>query len=597
MSSWKDSLGGPDFEPIDRQLARLIQRLAPADRSELLALSAALVSRGRRSGHSCLRLAELAGQILPVEDGPDFPALPDLRTWRQALSVPEWVGEGDGGEPLVLADDRLYLRRDFEAERRVASAIRARLDGPAKALDPSTWRDRIAKAFPERDEGPNWQAVAVIAALRLPFAVITGGPGTGKTTTVLKLLSLVLEESPGTEIALAAPTGKAATRLEESIQNGLESVPASVRALIPQKVVTLHRLLGMQPRLQRFLRGPDSPLSADLVLVDEASMVDSLLMDALFAALPPKAGLILLGDPDQLASVDSGFVLGDLCAAADVEAGVSQELASAAEPLLDEALPVNEGSTGLSGSVVRLRRNYRFRDQPGIGALSEAVRNRDFDRALAALEEHDDIVRLEPPTSAKECLAPLLEDLVEATGPGTPEEALFRFGRLRVLSGLRRGPIGVVAFNAAVERILAETGRILPGAESYAGRPVLVTTNDYQTQLFNGDVGLFRETERGLRVFFPSSDGPPRSLSPARLPDHETAWAMTVHKSQGSEFDRVLLVMPPIESPLCTRELLYTGITRARKKVWLVASEAQIREALERPTRRATGLVEALGGD
>ncbi len=600
MIDWTEIRGRADLAPIDQQLAELLRRNSPGDSSaDLLAASAALVSRERRFGNSCLRLEAFAGAPFPSEEGDELPRLPEIDAWRTALIAGGWVGSGEGHEPLVLMEDRLYLRRDWEAERRVASAIALRLIAPPRDLDPTIWRPRIARLFPpdpKHADQPDWQAVAAIAALRRPFAVITGGPGTGKTTTVLRLLALLLEEDSELRIALAAPTGKAAARLEDSLRSDPDRFDISevVRDRLPASVSTVHRLLGVQPHLQRFARGSDSPLSADVVLVDEASMVDLLLMDALFAALPDRARLILLGDPDQLASVDSGFVLGDLCHAADIEAGASQELATSAASLLDSPLPRCSGSGPLASSVVRLRRNYRFHEQPGIGTLSEAVRRRDLPAVRRALDEHDDIVRIDPPRRAADAIAPLWNGIESILDAASPAEALAHFARIRILCGLRRGPLGVAAFNAAVEQRLAiERGLGLSG-ELYPGRPILIRTNDYQTRLFNGDVGICRQTQKGLRVFFPSPEGPPRSLSPARLPDHETAWAMTVHKSQGSEFDRLLLVVPPADSPLCTRELLYTGITRARKQVWLVANEGQLQEALQRPTRRATGLVEAL---
>ena len=416
------------------------------------------------------------------------------------------------------------------------------------------------------------QKFAAEKAVANRFTVITGGPGTGKTRTVTTILQLLFSQ-PGAEdlrIALAAPTGKAAARLTESIRSVREDL----------KATTVHRLLGYLPDSPYFRHAAEHPLPADVVIVDEASMVDLALMAKLVLAVPPAAQLILLGDRDQLASVEAGNVLADICAAA--EAAVPNE--------------------PLHGSVVALTRNYRFAESGGIYRVSSAINAGDTDRTIGALRENeDDEVHwqtLPPLTNLAGALRHRVVDgfrgYLEA---GEPQEALARLQTFRILCAVRHGPFGVENLNALTEELLADAGLLTPQRSWYRGQPLTITRNDYNLGLFNGDSGVIlpdRESDGELRAFFFSPEGKLRRFLPARLPLHETAFAMTVHKSQGSEFERLLLILPEKDGPLLTRELLYTAITRARRHAEIWAPEGVLRGAIARQVRRNSGLRDAL---
>ena len=359
---------------------------------------------------------------------------------------------------------------------------------------------------------------------------------------------------------------------------------------------TLHRLLRYRPGNDTFAHGAGAPLAEDVVIVDEASMVDVLLMDALFAALRPKARLILLGDRDQLASVDTGYVLGDLCRAAESCGSAHGEgLARWFRALSGSTLESSPDATPERDAVVRLVKSYRFEKQPGIGALADSIRNGSASGALRVLSDasHADATRREATHSATELLAPMASAVDDYLAAETPEQALDRFDAFRVLCALRDGRTGVAGLNEQIERWLRSRG-IPTRARWYEGRPVLVTANDQTTGLFNGDVGVTTISGGRARVWFRDAAGRPRAVAPARLPAHETAWAMTVHKSQGSEFGQVVLVLPQDDTRVLTRELLYTGVTRARTSVDIIGDAELLRVAIERATVRASGLAARL---
>jgi exodeoxyribonuclease V alpha subunit len=404
------------------------------------------------------------------------------------------------------------------------------------------------------------------------LTVITGGPGTGKTRTVTEILRQLLGQPRGEQlrIALAAPTGKAAARLTEAIRPIRNDIEA----------MTIHRLLGYRPGSPYFRHDASNPLDVNVLIVDEASMIDLALMAKLVAAVPADARLVLLGDRDQLASVEAGSVLADICAAAD-----------------------NAAPNGpLFGTVVALRRNYRFAESSGIFRVSTAINSGDADAAIAAFNEKvDQEAKWQPlPSSTK--LASALRDHVVGgfrsyLETKDPEEALARLQQFRILCALRHGPFGAENLNALAEQILADARLLEPRATWYAGQPITITRNDYNLALFNGDSGIILpDLEAGgeLRAFFVSAQNRIRRFLPSRLPAHETGFAMTVHKSQGSEFETVLLVLPEKDAPLLTRELLYTGVTRARKRVEVWAVEETLRAAIGRRIQRTSGLQDAL---
>jgi exodeoxyribonuclease V alpha subunit len=559
-------LAHPEFADIDRHFARFVDGFSQGD---LPTVAAAMLSRNMRHGHICLDLGKG-----PVDFAEPLPAFvwPEVKTWKKAFAKSRAIGRPEEGRPLVLDDaGRFYLRRYWEYEQALAQRILARCQqsAPPNLLN----ADHETPLQPGRGD---LQGLAIQTALTRHFVVISGGPGTGKTTTVLKILERMVSERGGEKlrIVLAAPTGKAAARLQETLRaagNG------SLQDRLPKSASTLHRLLGPRHNSVYFRHHAKNPLPVDLVVVDEASMVPLTMMAKLFDALPEKARVILLGDRDQLSSVEPGAVLGDIANAAS------------------EPGPLN-------GSLVVLEKNYRFGNQSHIFALSNAVRDGKVDRALDILSsgEHPDLGagRTPPPSQ----LAEQLRQRIIAGYSGylrrqDPAEALKEFKKFRVLCPFRVGPYGVENLNRAIEKILREESLISGAQNAYPGLPILITQNDDPLRLYNGDIGILLPdpADASLQLaWFIGEDGGVRRIPPARLPGHEAAFAMTVHKSQGSEFDNVLLILPEKDSPLLTRELIYTGLTRARSRVEVWFQESVLRAAVTRYVQRGSGLRDRL---
>jgi exodeoxyribonuclease V alpha subunit len=503
---------------------------------------------------------------------------------------------GAGG-PLVLdAAGRLYLRRYFELEQSLATNLRARA-AVELPVDETRLRGDVARLFPPRAE-PDWQRVAAVTAVVRGLCVVSGGPGTGKTTMVVRVLALLAgQSSRPLRAGLVAPTGKAAARLQEAIRSARATlaIDDALRARIPDATSTIHRLLGARRDSTAFRYGPENPLPLDLVVVDEASMVDLALMARLVAALPAEARLVLLGDRDQLASVEAGAVLGDVCGPAPgFSAAGRARIASLAEVALPAGRP---NASRLADCVVLLVESHRFGGASGIGRLAAAVNEGATERVAALLDDPTvpDVTRAEGDTD--ELVAAALAGHAayrELVVGGAEPAALFEaFRSFRMLCAHRRGPRGAETLNARITEALD------PRADWYPGRPVLVTQNDHALRLFNGDVGIaLPDAEAGgrLRVVFEGEAGRLRRIPPLRLPPHETTYAMTIHKSQGSEFDRVLIVLPPDDSRLLTRELLYTGITRARSAVAIWGDDLVLGAAVERRLTRSSGLRDSLWG-
>jgi exodeoxyribonuclease V alpha subunit len=562
---------------------RFIARLDDNARPDVL-LGACLVSQWASRGDVCLDLTRVAGQ--PFFDMPDAAVLPPLDAWRSALLESPVVGRAGDYRPLVLDDaGRLYLYRYWNYERAVAADLLSRARTAPEGFDPDVLREGLARLFPPLSGEMDWQKEAAAAAVSRRFCVISGGPGTGKTTTVIKILCLLIEQSKGGKpprIALAAPTGKASARLQEAIRAGKEGIDAdpAIRANLPEETSTLHRLLGARPDSTQFRYHRDNPLPVDALIVDEASMIDLALLAKLLRALPPKARLILLGDKDQLASVEAGAVLGDICGG--------------------DTKPSGDASP-LQGGIVLLQKSHRFGDQSGIGQLARAVRLGQAKEAVGLLGKGACDLHWQTPgplAAIARNIEAGFRDYLLHIREGADAGAIFAaFNRFRVLCAHRAGPAGVESLNDRIIEVLERAGLLHPRQRWYAGRPVMITRNHPALGLFNGDIGIARPdpaSENELKVFFESPDGGVRKFSAARLPDHETAFAMTVHKSQGSEFERVLFLMPETVSPVLTRELIYTAITRARREMTIVCSETVFAEAVRRRVERASGLRDAL---
>ncbi|HWR69097.1 MAG TPA: exodeoxyribonuclease V subunit alpha [Desulfomonilia bacterium] len=586
---------GQSFEPIDLHFARFITQLAGSTRPEV-DLAAALLSRFSREGHTCLDLNEpmagLGGEEAP---GTDLPAPAAMIAIVRSCPV---VGSPGDCRPLILdGAGRLYLYSSFMSEQLLAEGL-LRLNEEIRPFHGSLLGGSLARLF--ADEGFPQKTAAVIAATR-SLCVITGGPGTGKTTLVTRILALLLEQEPDLKIVLAAPTGKAARRIVESVQRGVGALDCSqeVREKIPREASTIHRLLGYMPGASRPRRHAGNPLRADVAVIDEASMADLALMSNLVAALEPGTRLILLGDKNQLASVAAGYVLGDICDVGVTHA-YSQSFADRVEQITGGTI-TSGGEPGMQDSLVELTKTYRFSKDSPIYALSTAVNDGDAAQCLGMLHSGTG-----PELKARDLPQPdglrreLRDVLVRGYGgyltTHDPYECLRLFDAFRVLCPVRHGPWGVKAMNSMAEEILASEGLLDPSGLHYRGRPILVMENDYTLGLFNGDTGIVIDHGGDLRACFPDRDGSVRMISPMRLPGHETAFAMTVHKSQGSEFDRVLLILPDRDSPVLTRELVYTGITRARSVLEIWAGDGVFAQAVSRRTERSSGLSSLLWG-
>ncbi len=666
------------IRPLDRAFVRFLKEQQP-DVSDAVLVAAVLASHQLGRGHICLDLRaaladpELTLSLPPEGDESLFGGPSELlsgitpETWEQSLRASSLVAASAGNTPLVLSSGRLYLRRYWQFTQQVARGILQRIADPLAYPDdfsgnfprnlPKSQSDNLPENLPKNliDRldalfGPmrspeelakievHWQSIGCAIAATSAFTVISGGPGTGKTTTVVQLLvllqGLAMEQGQTLRICLAAPTGKAAARLTESIGSAVSLLPADIQNRLPLKATTLHRLLGTRPDSRRFAHNAQNPLHVDLLVVDEASMIDLEMMAALLGALPPRARLVLLGDKDQLASVEAGSVLGDICGHAE-QAGYLPATLAWLEKNTGYCLKAFAGNgTELDQRIVVLRRSHRFGKDSGIGELAKAVNAGDPENVAAVWSQgFGDIAHLNVQSLDDENFARLVLDgnpgafasasltdapvgyraYLECVKAGPPQDpgaeeddwlraVLNAFGRFQLLAAVRKGRWGVEGLNEKTAQILCREGLIRTTEGWYPGRPVLVTRNDYSLGLMNGDVGIVLPVtdERWtghpvIKVVFPLADGTLKKVLPSRLGDVETVYVMTVHKSQGSEFEHTAMVLPDAMNPVLTREMIYTGVTRARNWFTLVSPAMDILpQAVGRRTHRASGLGELL---
>lgn len=672
------------LRPLDvawgRFLAEEAQHLGASCPPSLL-LAAVLTSHQVGRGHVCLDLEAVLrdpnGILALPPDGqrsetlfPEAVVQPSellrgltLKAWIASIDQAWVVGSADSTTPLIREGSLLYLRRYWNYEQQIISSIEQRLANPP-AIDNAQLADTLERLFPKPAKGSelDWQKVACALAARESFAVLTGGPGTGKTTTVVRLLAtlqVLSAQATGKflSIRMAAPTGKAAARLNDSLrrqtaqiagQLGPEQGQAIVDSIMTEKVSTIHRLLGTLPDGQGFRHHRHHRLNADVVVIDEASMVDVHLLSCLFAALPPTTRVILLGDKDQLASVEAGAVLGQLCSRAESAnywPATREWLQQACRVILPETFIASAPSEKdhhapspnslfeadekpgrrLDQAITMLRVSHRFAPSSGIGQLARAVNAGDAKAAWLCLDARSatdanrdlQLLHVQQPEDRRfekfvlDGYRPFLEEI--ATGPsGSSDDALNDWAKrvlqqqasFQLLCTVRRGPWGVQGLNELTTKLLRREGCLSGTGHWYPGRPVMVTRNDYGLRLMNGDIGVTLPFASGansfagdfssspLRVVFPDSESPSglRWILPSRLGNVETVFAMTVHKSQGSEFTRVGLVLPDHSSPVLTRELIYTGITRAALQFCLIVSNPTIlREAIQRRIERTSG--------
>lgn len=534
--------------PISRFMAAAIARHGglEGDEAELLTRIVTELTDALQRGHICIELTDQQRRVL-----------------RQSSVVDE-----DRQAPLVISGRRLYFGRYYGYESELSEAL--------KAL--ATQRSDLADGLEAFSGGPEsgiddpCQQRAIAIALNQRFCIISGGPGTGKTTLIVAIISqLLLSSGHDLRIALAAPTGKAAMRMQESIktQLGGTAMEPSLADRFPDQAMTLHRLLRIGRRSSGLGIWEADPLGYDVVVVDEASMIDLAMMWRLVRSLKEGARLILLGDRDQLASVESGAVLADCI----------------------DSLPAN---------VARLEKSYRFNKQ--IARFAEAVKTGDSDKALVlGSGSGDSEVSIAPADWLDRCIEGYRSYVALAAKIKDPARynTVFReFNRFRVLCAVRKGSSGVEEINRRIERALSIDSPPVGSEQFYSGSPVIVTRNDYNLGLYNGDIGIcLPDPDAGgaLRLWFEGADGSLKKFLPGQIPLHDPAWALTIHKSQGSEFEEVVIVLPDIDSKILCRELLYTAVTRAREKIVLVVSEHILKLTVERKTVRYSGLADRLG--
>jgi exodeoxyribonuclease V alpha subunit len=570
------------FTAADLYQARFAASLARPGYEDLAAGLTALVSMAVREGHVCLHLGDEGVRERLAALGMDG---------LDGCLDTGVIGAPGSDLPLILDSERLYFSRFFRDEQSLALAFLRLAAAPPRNIP----TELLPDIFKARDGEADWQDVACFAALRSRLCVVSGGPGTGKTTTVARILALAARMHAGTDfrIRLAAPTGKAASRMSEALAAAFPggTLPPELDESLAQGAQTVHRLLGWSAG--GFRHNQSNPLPLDMLVVDEASMLDLELAARLMDALPEHASLVLLGDRNQLASVEAGAVLANLCREDAVNTFSPAFAAETAE--IGAHLPATQSALPLTDHVVELKKSWRFGADSGIAALAEFIRSGEAEKAAELLSRHhEDLTMKTCPGHAAliEELTPLLRTAFTSLGKETDPARAFRtFGALRLLSPVRQGPRGTEALN----RLAREALGVPAGDGWYPGRPVMVLENDYNLGLFNGDTGIALPVGDTLRVFFQVPEGF-TSFTPARLPRFDTCYALTVHKSQGSEFDHTVLILPEETCPVLGRELLYTALTRAKNRFSLFGAAEQVANAIQLPARRDSGLAKMLGG-
>lgn len=622
MQNWlEEKFNQGFFSALDLSFSRFIGDMEEDNYAPKMMFIAAVLSRELSQGQVCIDLRRADRLNLGEKYGTDAASYPDIigdfkenpegfldsLDGAKTLSVP--ANGLRQATPIVFDLNRLYLYRYWNDECALASRL---MQMSAVSLDVSPKIPEVLNLLFGLSESESshidWQKTAAAVALSHQFAVISGGPGTGKTTTVAKLLAAFIigaqETATKLKISLAAPTGKAAARLSESIGNAVQSLPieTKIKEVIPNQALTLHRLLGARPDSKKFRFNKDNLLHLDVLILDEASMVDLPLMTRLLEALPSDARLILLGDRDQLASVEAGAVLGELCQ--HIEAGYTLSQARKLSLLTDfDFSGYVTAPVKINDSLCLLRHSYRFDEHSGIGQLAKAINSgkvENFTRVWQG-DFNDIFYHLLDSKAYQELIAQAvrgyasyLNAIYDKKNAG---EILDAFSKVRILCAVREGELGVEGINEAVRKALIRK-ELLPYTDHiwYVGRPVMIMKNEANLGLFNGDIGicLYDEENAQLKVYFSMPDGSIKTFLPSRLPDHQSVFAMTIHKSQGSEFEHCILLLPNYHTPVITRELIYTGVTRAKKRLDIYALQDILYRGIKERTLRVSGLGERL---
>ncbi len=604
-----------NYEPLDLQLSRLLCDISGNSSTWLAELFAHLSYR-TRNGDICLILVVEKSITIPEID----PELPMVRLSSENLTIVQTlniVGSNrDSFKPVIIDGKRLYLKRYYNYEYDLLRIINEKTENLLPDIENSLFQETLQNLFPANTTD-DYQKLSAALSSRRRFFVITGGPGTGKTTTVVKIIAALLSAQKNLRIQLTAPTGKAAARLQESITGAIDNlnIANDLKLLIPSKVMTIHRLIGARPGTLKTKYNKDRQLPLDLLIADEASMIDLPLLTKTMAALHSDARIILIGDHNQLASVESGAVLGDICRAVEFSNGLNRYdekthfyLHSLNLTIPEEPIEYVAGTLP-SDCIVELRKNYRFSQESGIGKLSIAIRNGETDKAISLLSEgSDDLLWIQNPYSDSRVENILTDGFHSFFTTESLDDKMNKLDEFRVISPFRKGPSGTENLNNYISSLLTKRGWISPEpgqSHYYEGRIILVQKNDSSLNLSNGDTGFFHYSGDRLHAYFSNTEleniklksgDSLRSFPPERIPEHTDCYAMTVHKSQGSEFNTVVLVLPEDPSPILTRELIYTAVTRSRKKFILLGGANILKGSLNTEIHRESGLLHSLSG-
>nr|WP_294900738.1 exodeoxyribonuclease V subunit alpha [uncultured Pedobacter sp.] len=575
------------------------QQFASFFKSETLKPLAYLVSKKLAEGHICLDLSAI--DVAEDELPPYYLSLDEAIKNLPKNKLVSRISKEK--QPFILHQNRLYLQRYFNYESKILNRIQTFVESEktneAKRIDELKQnRDFVTALFAGNTGKTNWQLAAAVNSYINNFSIITGGPGTGKTTTVAKILAILFHLNPDLKVGLAAPTGKASARMAESLKSARLNVSENIKNKFQEiQPATLHRLLGFVKDSPYFKHHAENPLNFDVVIVDESSMIDVALFSKLLDAIGMQTRLILLGDKNQLASVEVGSLFGDLCMAQNELNLFSAERQSLINYFITEATSQIQTASALSEHplfqhIVELQHSHRFNSEEGIGKFSTAIILNDKSKINEFIRQNTDEQVLIDTEFEKTVFESFVSGYQEYIGEADIQKALKKFNQLRVLCAIREGEQGLYITNKKIEQYLAKHSLLKTDTEFYEHRPVIMNSNNYELGLFNGDIGIIRKDEQGiLKAYFEDSEGNLKQVLPGLLAGVETVFAMTIHKSQGSEFDQVLILLPKTEGiNILTRELLYTGVTRAKKRVVLQATAKSILDASEAQVKRASGI-------